>query len=136
MRVRCASTKGYVDRGITVCPRWQESFENFLADMGERPEGMTLDRIDNDKGYSPENCRWATKQQQVRNTRSNVRITYEGRTQTMTEWAEELGIKISTLQYHIASRMPLERAMTPGPIQHRPRGSRPSKKSTRKIVSE
>ena len=74
MKTRCTNPKSdgwkyYGERGISVCDRWLHSFESFLADMGERPEGMTLDRIDNDCNYEPDNCRWTTPVEQVRNRR-------------------------------------------------------------------
>lgn len=83
----------YGGRGITVCDRWRESFENFLADMGERPDGCTLDRHpDVDGNYEPGNCRWATAAQQANNKRNSRYVTRDGRTQTITEWAREFGI--------------------------------------------
>lgn len=88
----------YGGRGVAVCDRWQE-FENFYADMGDAPEGMSLDRADNDLGYSPDNCRWATPVEQQNNMRSNTFVTYEGKTQTLAQWSRELGIPYSRLVY-------------------------------------
>lgn len=76
--------------GITVDPRW-ETFENFLEDMGPKPKGTSLDRIKGDRGYEPGNCRWATPKEQARNTKANVLITFEGRTQCLAACAEEKG---------------------------------------------
>lgn len=98
-RVRTESSKDYPNyggRGIGICDSWL-NFENFFADMGERPEGCTLDRIDNTKGYNPENCKWSTNKEQSNNRRSSKLIEYEGKTKTLSEWAELLNIKISTL---------------------------------------
>lgn len=87
----------YGGRGITVCARWRHSFENFYADMGERPEGKSLDRIDNDGPYSPENCRWATPLEQGANTRQNRWITAGGMTKHLTGWARHFGVCPSTM---------------------------------------
>ncbi len=81
----------YGGRGITVCDRWK-SFPVFLSDMGPRPEGMTLDRIDNNGPYSPENCRWATHKQQSSNRRSNHFVEWSGETITLTEAARRAGM--------------------------------------------
>ena len=81
---------------IKVCERWQE-YSNFLEDMGERPEGTSLDRIDVFGDYEPENCRWATLSQQQRNKRSNRTLTYKGVTKSLHDWAEETGVGPATL---------------------------------------
>lgn len=86
----------YGGRGITVCEEWK-TFENFYADMGERPEGMWLEREDNDKGYSKSNCKWATPLEQGQNKRNNVKLTYNGKTQTLAAWSRETGLKYRTI---------------------------------------
>ena len=83
--------KHYGARGITVSPEWHE-FKNFYADMGDPPPDMTLDRENNDLGYSKTNCRWATHKEQANNKRSNVLLTRNEKTQNISQWAEELGI--------------------------------------------
>lgn len=82
--------KDYGGRGIAVCERWH-SFDAFFADMGERPDGKTLERVENDKGYSPENCRWATRKEQSRNRRANRMIELNGEIRSLAEWCEILG---------------------------------------------
>jgi len=105
MRSRCenANAEFYADyggRGITVCPEWKK-FSAFYRDMGEPPEGMTLERRDNDKGYSRENCRWATRAEQSRNQRSNLRITIGDETLPLADWAVRYGIKYATVHQRI-----------------------------------
>ncbi len=98
MRRRCYAPKDisyprYGALGIRVCDRWLHSFENFFADMGERPgPGYSLDRIDSKADYSPENCRWATAATQAQNRRSSCLLTFQGKTQTVSQWSRELGI--------------------------------------------
>jgi hypothetical protein len=92
MKNRCdnsnyAEFEFYGGRGITVCDRWN-AFENFLKDMGERPVGTSLDRIDVNGNYEPKNCRWVTPKEQARNTRRNVIVTIDGQSKTVAEWAE------------------------------------------------
>lgn len=93
----------YGGRGITVCERWK-SFENFFADMGEPATGTTLDRKDNERGYEPGNCRWATRAEQANNTRINHHITAFGETLTVSQWAERIGVKYQTLYARITRR--------------------------------
>lgn len=94
------SYKRYGERGITVCEEWL-SFENFLHDMGDRPNGKTLDRIDNNKGYSKENCRWATMAKQQNNKTSNHFIEFNGMRKTIAEWAKYLNIGYPALSSRI-----------------------------------
>lgn len=104
----------YGGRGITMAPEWLTSFERFAADMGPRPSPKhSIDRIDNDGPYEPQNCRWATKSEQSRNTRRNVYWTHQGRTMTVVEWAEELGVDPNTLRQRVNGYgWSVERALT------------------------
>jgi len=111
--------KNYGGRGITVCSRWRESFENFLADMGERPEGMTLDRADNNGNYEPGNCRWATVTEQAHNRRNNRFLTANGETMTMAEWARRLGCNPAAILARLSTGMDEAEAVTK-PIPKRP----------------
>ncbi len=117
MRSRCLkpSTKCYPrygGRGITICSRWAESFNAFVADMGPRPSVLhSLERINNNGPYSPENCRWATILEQQNNTRYNRRITFHGKTQTLAQWGRELGVSSSALRGRL-DNWPIERALT------------------------
>jgi hypothetical protein len=86
----------YGARGIKICERWHD-FNNFYADMGKRPPNTTLDRIDNNGNYEPSNCRWATAKTQCNNRRNNTLITYQGKTQTLQQWADETGIYKNTI---------------------------------------
>lgn len=96
MRGRCLNKNAsdysrYGGAGVTICKRW-DIFENFYKDMGDRPEGASLDRKDNKKGYSKSNCRWATKAEQQQNKTNCHYITYKGQTKTLKTWSEEIGL--------------------------------------------
>jgi hypothetical protein len=108
MLSRCKDPTGnYGGRGIGVCERWRHSFVSFLEDMGPRPSPKhTLERIDNNGDYTPENCRWATRIEQGNNKRNNHIITWQGKRQTLAEWSREIGMPLGTLwsrlmQYHM-----------------------------------
>lgn len=108
--------KYYGAAGITVCERWHD-FALFLADMGECPDkSMTLDRIKNDLGYQPGNCRWATKAAQNRNRPSHaVSLTHNGITQSVTDWAAAIGVTANTLRQRFTACWPLDRALSAEP---------------------
>lgn len=117
MKDRCLNNKtgcylDYGGRGIKIDEKWLK-FENFLSDMGNRPKGKTLDRIDNNKGYYKENCRWATYEQQANNRRNTRFLIYNGKRQSVKQWADELGIKYSSLRGRLDGGQSLERALNP-----------------------
>ena len=111
----------YGGRGIQVCSRWRESAAAFAADMGPRPDGTSLDRIDNDKGYSPDNCRWATRSEQRASQRpptykgrKNAKL-YElgGESMTLYQWGKKLGVSRHLLDTRIAKGWPIELVLQP-----------------------
>lgn len=107
------SYKYYGAKGIKMCERWRNSFLNFLEDMGERPQGMTIDRKDSSADYSPENCKWATIHQQNNNKSDTRHILFNGKTMNMTQWAKEIGTSPSALHHRIANMgMSIEDALT------------------------
>lgn len=115
MKSRCLNPAAvdfsrYGGRGIKVCERWLTSFESFVADMGERPEGLQLDRIANDGDYTPSNCRWVTKKANARNRSTNVVLTVDGVTHTAVEWGEITGLG-ETILSRVARGWTPERAV-------------------------
>ena len=117
MRRRCtdhksADYKNYGERGIKVCERWSD-FQNFLSDMGMRPSpNHSIERKDNSKGYAPDNCEWATRQQQQRNKRTNRVMAFDGRSLTVAEWAELLGVRQNVLHHRNPRGWSVERVLT------------------------
>jgi hypothetical protein len=118
---RCTNPKAksyerYGGRGISVCQRWRDSFVDFYEDVGPKPSNEhSLERIDNNKNYEPENCRWATGSEQARNTRRNHTLTLSGVTRTLVEWSEITGLKSSTIRMRVSRYgWSVERALTEG----------------------
>lgn len=101
----------YGGRGIFVDPRWHD-VKNFIEDMGERPLNASIDRIDNNRGYSPGNCRWPNPIEQANNRRNNVFYAFNGRTQTVTQWSRELGFKKETLRKRLCRGISFEEAIS------------------------
>ena len=119
MKQRCYNPhnkmyKRYGGLGIKVCSLWFNSFLEFYKAMGERPSILySLDRIDNQGDYKPNNCRWATPKEQCNNRRSNRVIKYKGQEKTMGQWAHKYGIEKTTLRHRIVNRgWSIERALT------------------------
>ena len=104
MRERCRpgykESQYYFEKGIQVCERW-DSFQNFYADMGDRPEGMSIERVDNSRGYSPDNCVWATSREQSINRDNAHLLTVNGETLCRSQWAERTGIDQYTIRHRI-----------------------------------
>lgn len=102
----------YGGRGITVCDRWK-TFANFYEDMGDRPLGKTLDRIDNNGNYEPKNCRWASRKEQAKNRSSTVYLTHRGESLMIGEWAERLKINRHTIATRLNRGWEIDRALSP-----------------------
>jgi hypothetical protein len=102
----------YGGRGITVCERWRDSFQSFLEDMGEKPAGAWVERVDNERGYEPGNCVWATPREQNNNRRDSRFLELNGHKQTMAQWARELGLTVGTLFSRLDRGWSVERALT------------------------
>lgn len=110
--------KDYGERGINICGSWLK-FQNFYSDMGERPsDNHSIDRKNNNQGYSKDNCRWSTPKEQQRNMRSNIYIASQGKTMCLSEWSEYLGINRSTLRYRLESGWSINRALS-APVRNK-----------------
>lgn len=116
MKTRCYNPnsnrfKYYGGKGIIVCDRWLNSFENFLEDMGECPEGLTLDMIDSNKNYEPDNCKWSTLEEQSRNRSGVKHFTINGRTQCLNQWVKEFGLRFNNVKRKLMQGISIEQAL-------------------------
>ncbi len=121
IQTRCYNSKTkafkhYGGRGIVVCKRWLDSFDNFLSDMGNRPsKNHSIERINVNGNYEPSNCKWVTDKEQANNKRSNVLVTLNGITKNVTEWIIDLNLNKNTVNSRIYNlKWPLEKALTKG----------------------
>lgn len=136
MKARCFnpkthSYKSYGGRGITVCKKWVNSFENFYKDIGPRPNSTyQIDRINNNGNYSPKNCRWVTASENSSNRRTSKMITFNGKTLSATEWAKRIGMNRGGITKRLQKGWPLKKALTTPPLARHLRI-----KVTHKIVS-
>jgi hypothetical protein len=120
---RCTSPKEdsyqfYGARGITVCDRWRASFQNFYADMGDRPSPKhTIDRIKSDGNYEPGNCRWATQKEQQRNRTNNTILKHDGQEMCVAAWAEKLGVTAQTIHNRLRKGLPMAAVLYHGDLR-------------------
>jgi len=119
MRNRCYRVKdkeyaNYGGRGIVVCDEWRNSFQKFYEDLGERPEGSSLDRIDTDGGYTPQNCKWSTPKEQAQNRRGTQFISFNGMTKCVAEWERFVGLGRNCIGRRLKAGWDIERALTTG----------------------
>ena len=116
MMTRCRNPRSkdyarYGGAGITICDSWI-NFANFFADMGVRPDGMSIDRIDNAVGYQPGNCRWVNAEEQANNRTNNVNLTLDGVTKSVCEWSRHLDINVHTIYRRLARGWSAEKTLT------------------------
>jgi len=111
---KCNEYKDYGGRGITICREWMK-FENFYEDMGERLEGKTLDRIDNNGNYEPNNCKWSTPKEQNNNNRHNRYMSFRGEIKTMKQWSTQVNISYKIISWRMLNGWGTKRALTEKP---------------------
>ncbi len=139
MKERCTNPNNkefnrYGGNGIVVCPEWINDFEQFFTDMGERPQGKTLDRIEGDKGYEPKNCRWATYREQKLNQKATKYYEFQDKRMILSDWAKKTGIPENTLYQRLnRTKWTVEEAFTI-PIGGMPQKSGYSQPQSRKLT--
>lgn len=122
MKGRCLNPNNhayssYGGRGIKICKRWM-SFPNFLADMGQPPDEHEIERTNNNKGYAPSNCRWATRREQQNNRRANRLLTHDGLNMTVAEWSRHLNFSDTAIRSRLDAGMSTADALDPKPRQN------------------